>query len=499
MTFSSHSKYKNRRAVSAVWIAVAIVIIVVIVAGAFVATYKPAGTTTTSIATTTATSIGTMTATSVLTSTATSVMTSTATSIATATTVLTSTAVSTVSAPQTPVTLTVWVTYSPGSTEYTAFNDTIAGFETTYPYIHLNIEDHSASSAESDFVTASLANQAPDVLRAASDWTGSLVEAGFLTPLTAFVNSTYLSQFFPAALQDYTYEGHLYGLPENINGLALVYNKAMLPNGPPTTTSQLLSECPSLTKTNSSGAISTACIVFPVDSGYWWWPFLTGFGGVIFNPTNPNQPELNTTAALQSIEFRNSFINDGYMPYNTCCGTMTSMFATGHAAMIIDGPWDEGTYNNDSALPDGYGIAPLPTVSSTGLPMSPLIGAQGWVIASGKPAAETAAAFKFVAWFTDQQHQLDEFNLAGDLPSNALLANSSTITSSPLAEGYLKQAALSAATPNTPAMSEAYTATGAYLITGAPTTPSQVITASDIQSILNSIESAILKAIGSLG
>jgi arabinogalactan oligomer/maltooligosaccharide transport system substrate-binding protein len=174
---------------------------------------------------------------------------------------------------------------------------------------------------------------------------------------------------------------------------------------------------------------------------------------------------------------------------------MTNMFASGNAAMIIDGPWDEGNWVKANI---NYGIAPLPTVSSTGLPMAPIIGAQGWFIASGKPPAETAAAFKFVAWFTNEQHQTDEFSLAGDLPSNALLANSTTITSSPAAVGYLAQAATSGPTPNFPAMGEAYTATGSYLTTIAPSSSSTTITTTAIQAGLNSIESEILKALGSL-
>jgi len=427
--------------------------------------------------------------------TASTVAPTTSTSTATSTATSVSTATSTYVAPPTPVTITVWADYAPGTTEYQAFNETVAGFETTYPYIHLNLETHGSNTQEPDFETASLANQAPDVLRGPSDWTGTFVSAGFITPLTPYVNSTFVSQYFPAAIQDFTYQGHLWGLPENINGLALVYNKALLPNGPPTTTSQLISMCPSLTKTSSSGAITQACIVFPLDSGYWWWPFLTGFGGTIFNPTNPNDPTLNSTAALNSIQFRNTLINDNYMPYNTCCNTMTSMFAAGNAAMIIDGPWDEGTWAKANI---NYGVAPLPTVSSTGKPMAPIIGAQGWYVASGKPPAETAAAFKFVAWFTNEQHQADEFTLAGDLPSNALLANTTTITSSPAAVGYLAQAALSGPTPNFPAMGEAYTATGSYLTTIAPSTGSQTVTSSAIQAGLNSIEQTILKALGSL-
>jgi arabinogalactan oligomer/maltooligosaccharide transport system substrate-binding protein len=393
------------------------------------------------------------------------------------------------------VTITVWLTYHLGSGEYSAFNQTVKAFEATYPYIHLNLQSHDPTTAQADFVTASLAGQAPDVLRAANDWVGAYVEAGQLAPLNPFVNSTFLSQYFPAALQDFSFQGHLWGLPENINGLALVYNKALLPSGPPTTTDQLLSMCPSLTKTNSSGAISQACIVFPSNNGYWWWPFLTGFGGTIFSPTNPSYPTINTTQAVQSIQFMNTLINDGYMPPNSCCTTMSNMFASGKAAMIIDGPWDESTYTTAGI---NYGVAPLPTVSSTGKPMGPLIGSQGWVIASGKPADETAAAFKFIAWFTNEQHQADEFTATGDLPSNSLLANTSTLSSNPLASGYLAQAATSSPAPNVPAMGSVYNYVGTALSNVQPTSKSSTITASAIKSALDTAEADILRIVGTL-
>jgi len=193
---------------------------------------------------------------------------STSVSTTVSTSVSTSVSLTTVTAPTTeaPVTITVWVDYTPGQAEYKAFNQTVAGFESAYPYITLNLETHDPSTQESDFETAAIANQAPDVVRGPSDWTGTFVGGGFITSLNPYVNSTFMSQYFPAAIQDFTYQGHLWGLPENINGLGLVYNKALLPNGPPTTTSQLLSECPSLTKTSASGAITQACIVFPLDS-----------------------------------------------------------------------------------------------------------------------------------------------------------------------------------------------------------------------------------------
>ena len=407
----------------------------------------------------------------------------------------------------------MWETYAPSSSthsEFGAFNKSLAAFEAAYPYITVNVQTHPSSSEQADFTTASLANQAPNVIRAANDWTGAFVAEGFVTPIDQFMNSTFLAQYFPASIQDYQFRGHTYGLPENINGLALIYNKALVPT-PPTTTNQLVSMAQGITKYDSSCKITTAGIAFNAaggfGSGYWWWAFLDGFGGSVFNATNPAMPTINSSQAVASVQFLNSLVTDpnpgtgcnGVMPPGTDYGTAETLFDTGHAGMTINGPWEISTINSSlSKLGDQFGVVPLPTVSSTGKPLAPFIGSQGWEVASGKSAAATQASFDFIAWMTNFNSQKNMVVMAGDLPSNQALAKDPSVTSNPASVGFLAQAALSAPAVNTPEMGVVYSNIGA-LGAAEPTSYTSPVSAATIQSTLNAAEAAMLKAIGSIG
>lgn len=435
------------------------------------------------------------------------------TSITTKTNVSTQTSVSTktVAPPPQPVTITVWATYAPSSSansEFGAFNKSLTAFKAAYPYITVNLQTHPFGSAQADFVVASLANQAPDVLRGANDWTGALVAEGFLTTIDQFTNSTFLGQYFPASIQDYQFRGHTYGLPENINHLALIYNKALVPN-PPTTTDQLIQMAQSITKVDSTCKITTAGIAFNAaggfGGGYWWWPFLNGFGGSVFSATKPTQPAINSTAAVASVVWLNSLVTapnphtncNGVMPPGADYTTADALFISGHAGMLINGPWDISNIMANKSL--NFGVAALPTVSSTGLPLAPFIGSQGWMIASGKPAAETAAAFKFIAWMTNFNSQKNMVTMAGDLPAIKALANDPSVTGNPSALGFLAQAANGSPAVNIPEMGVVYADIGGPLGTAQPASAASIITAAQIQTALNTAETAMLRAIGSIG
>ena len=425
------------------------------------------------------------------TSTATSVSTSTATSVSTVTAKTT----------QAPVTITVWQTYASGSTEFAAFNKSLAAFEAAYPYITVDIETHVFQSLPADYETASLAGNAPTVLRASSDWTGSLVEEGDLQPIDGFVNSTFLGQYIPTAIGDFQYKGHTWGLPENINGLALVYNKALVPN-PPTTTDQLITMAQSITKTDSTGKITTAGIVWPTNGAYWWFGFINGFGGSVFTTKGTTvTPAINSSSAVASVQFINSLITGQGLPNNmpvTPPGldetTAISLFSTGHAGMIIEGPWDNGAWKKAGI---NFGVAALPTVPSTGNSIAPFVGSQGWVISAGKPAAETAAAFKFIAWFSNVSSQRNLVE-AGDLPSNAALLSDPLITGNATDIGFLNQAKSGQAFPNTPLMGALWGPVGTALSTAEPSAATTTITAAQIQSALDTAEASALRTIGSL-
>jgi arabinogalactan oligomer / maltooligosaccharide transport system substrate-binding protein len=433
-------------------------------------------------------------------------------------------AVSTVTPPTTPTTsttathapvsITVWETYAPSSTkqsEFGAFNESLTAFKAAYPWITVNVQTHPFSAEQADFTTASLANQAPDVIRVSNDWTGAFVAEGFLTPIDQFANSTFFSQYFAASIADYQYQGHTWGLPENINGLAMYYNKQLVPTLP-TTTDQWVSMAESATQYSSSCMISTAGIVMNfaggLAGGYWWWPFLQGFGGSVFSPTNPADPTINSSAAVASMQFLNGLVTNvnpdssnhcpGVMPPGTDGNTALTLFEQGKAAFMVDGPWDEAVVNSSlSKIGGTFGVAALPTVASTGKPLAPFIGSQGWEIASDKSTAETQASWDFISFITNYNSQKNLATLSGDLPSNAALAKDPAISSNAYTVGFLAQAASSSPAVNTPEMGIVYANIGAALGQAQPTSSTDIITQAQIQTQLNSAEATIIRAIGS--
>jgi arabinogalactan oligomer/maltooligosaccharide transport system substrate-binding protein len=434
--------------------------------------------------------------------TASNVTASTSTKTSISTSVSTSVSTVTKTPTQSPVTITVWEQYAPSSnanSEFGAFNKSLTAFKTAYPWITVNVQTHPDSSIRSDFITASLANQAPDIMRGPNDQTGALVSGGFVTPIDQFANTTFLSQYFPAAVQDFQFQGHTWGLAENTNFLALIYNKALVPT-PPATTDQLITMAQSITKTDATGKITTAGIAFNyaggLGGGYWWWPFLSGFGGSVFQTGNPKMPTVNSSQAVASIEFLNSLIAQyKVMPAASDYGTAESLFKSGHAGMTINGPWDIPTYQQNKTL--NFGVAPLPTVPSTGKPLAPFVGAQGWWIASGKSSAVTLASFQFIAWMTNFNSQKNMASVTADLPSNQALAKDPLIANDPIRAGFLAQAATGAGAVNTPEMSVVYSNIGGYLTSATATSSSSSITTAEIQAQLNTAEATIIRAIGS--
>ena len=72
------------------------------------------------------------------------------------------------------------------------------------------------------FITANAAGNGPDVVVGAHDWIGQLVQNGAIDPLQLSPGD--LAGFSETAVQATTYNGQLYGLPYQVESLALYCN-----------------------------------------------------------------------------------------------------------------------------------------------------------------------------------------------------------------------------------------------------------------------------------
>lgn len=439
---------KKEKALSTTYIVViAVVVIVVIIgaiAGIMLTSHHPVTTTSTSMVTTTPTT--TTTTISLNTSSPQSLMA----------------LVGLTSPPSTPVTITVWDSYS--SSENQAFNQTLAQFEKAFPWINVEVT-YGVGVGTSQFETAAKAGKAPIVYRDTSDSGGALFAAGLVLNLSQYLPATITSLYVPTAIHDWELNGSLYGLPDNINYIVMFYNKKYVPY-PPNTTAQLIQIAEEVNKTYHVWGIAYGA---SDEYGYRFAAWFAGFGGQIFTTQNGKIiPALNSSAMVDALNFWYNltyYMHINYLaPSTGAGGAEGQLFEANEAAIIFDGPWDLSAYLN--ALGPNLGAAPLPIVSQTGLRAAPFVGSTGWLIAtpqaSGASTLQIKAALIFILYVTNYQSDLGLWNIAHDIPANTQTYNEALselkagmLTPSYLngiMEGILEQAQYGQKFPNIPQM-----------------------------------------------
>lgn len=356
--------------------------------------------------------------------------------------------------PTSKLKLTVWGSGSAGG-ESNTFNATLAQFEKMYPNVTIS-DSPAINVASTTFLTAAKSGTAPDVYRDTSDNAGVLYASGLVMNLTPMLNSTYINGFTSGTIADWTLNGALYGIPVNTNGIGLYMNLALLPksaNGtpiPPGNIYQMIQDAKNVSDKGS--AYLGLPYAVSADSGYRYPAFLAMYNGTLFKQVNSTTylPTMNSSANLKTMNFLWNLTKSGVdsTSLSTSSGVAPEQayFETGHAAFMLDGPWDQSTYM--AKLGKNLSVEAIPYNNATHAWPRPIWGSVGWVIstpaASGITSAQQWIALKFVEFMTNENAQLQYFTKAGDFPSLKSVAtdietNSSLRVSDPLIDGWLQQ------------------------------------------------------------
>ncbi|WP_187152718.1 extracellular solute-binding protein [Acidianus manzaensis] len=321
------------------------------------------------------------------------------------------------SPPSTPVTITVWDSYSTGENQ--AFNKTLASFESAFPWIHVDVT-YGVGIGTSNFETAAKSGTAPDVYRDSSNSGGALFAAGLILNLSNYIPQSYINQYLPVAVKDWTLSNGVYGLPDNINYIVMFYNKEFVPY-PPNTTDQLISIAEHVNKTYGVWGIAYGA---SDEYGYRFAEWFAGFGGQIFTTVNGQpMPALNSTAMVNALNFWYNLtynLRINYLAPSTGAGGVEGqLFISNKTAIIFDGPWDLDAYLQ--ALGPNLGAAPLPVVSQTGMRAEPFEGSTGWMVASpqasGASQMQIKASIIFIMYVTNYYAEMNLWTVAHDIPA----------------------------------------------------------------------------------
>jgi arabinogalactan oligomer/maltooligosaccharide transport system substrate-binding protein len=252
----------------------------------------------------------------------------------------------------------------------------------------------------------------PDLIRIDATWLPGLVEAGALAPL----DDGWLAgrDLLPEAAELGRHAGAAYGVPQTLDGLALIYRRgdaieaAMTP--PPATLAALLAVARGATVGHRHG------LGIRVD-GYWWLAFLRAAGGDVLDPVS-GQLGVDRPEAIASLAAFAALVGPGGIaPPPGAPGEeareLTRRFARGDIAIAVDGPW--AVWELSGGRPDALDVAPFPRAAG-GAPAAPL-GAQLLVVP--RCAARPEAALALAAALLDPAVQADWARRFGVVPTTA--------------------------------------------------------------------------------
>ncbi|HEU68151.1 MAG TPA: maltose ABC transporter substrate-binding protein [Candidatus Acetothermia bacterium] len=230
------------------------------------------------------------------------------------------------------------------------------------------------------FITTAPTGQGPDIIVGAHDWVGELAANGLLEPVDF---GPKLAEFSAAAVQAFSYGGRNYGVPQNTENIAIIYNKALVPEMPKTW-DELLEFAREITDPTKP----MYAIVFQNGPDpYHWFPMLSACGGYVFGTDaggalNPCDVGLANEGALRGAQLFADMIAEGLLPAGVSWDTMRALFFGGNAAMVISGPW---LVADTKKAGIDYGIALIPSIrcadGSYGIP-KPFIGVRGFMVSA---------------------------------------------------------------------------------------------------------------------
>lgn len=214
--------------------------------------------------------------------------------------------------------------------------------------------------------------EGPDLIVGAHDWIGQLYGNGLLAPIE--LPEELAANFDPVALNAFTYDGQLVGLPYLTEAVALYYNTDLVSEVPATWADTI-----TLAEQIVADGKAERGIAIPKGDPYHHEALLTGFGGYVFGLDaegnyNPEDVGIDSPGAIKAAEELDRLVKADVFSDAVDYGAAQALFTSGKLGMWITGPWALGDIRT-SGVP--YAVAPIPTMDET---PSPFVGAQGFMI-----------------------------------------------------------------------------------------------------------------------
>lgn len=347
------------------------------------------------------------------------------------------------------VTLTVWV----DDTRMAATKAAASAFESATGG-KVQLVKKNFADIQADFTSQVPTGKGPDVTIGAHDWLGNLIQNGVVAPLELGDKA---SEFEPVALQAFSQDGQLYGVPYAIENIGLIRNTKLASSAPATWDDALAAgkaagtKYPILLQVSETGDPYTA------------YPLQTSFGAPVFTQNSDGSYSSELAMGGENGEKFAAWLADqgkaGNLDTAITYDIAVDAFAKGKSPFIIGGPWMLEKFKSLDLA-----IDPIP--SAGGQKASPFVGVQGFFVSSQSKNPIVANDFltNYIAT-TDVQYAMYQ---AGQR-TPALKSAAEKAAGDALTAGFAKVAADAVPMPSIPEMAAVWTywgVTEANIISG---------------------------------
>jgi arabinogalactan oligomer/maltooligosaccharide transport system permease protein len=269
--------------------------------------------------------------------------------------------------------LVLWHSYR--GAEEQALEQSLEIFRRRHPEIEITALALPHDSYAAKLTTAIPRGNGPDLFIFAHERIGGWADAGVIVALDDRLEEGELDAFLPATVEPLRYRERIWGLPLAFKTLALFRNPALVRHAP-RTAQELVALARGLRERGVYG------LAYLHEKIYFHVAWMTGFGGALW--TDEGIPGFATPGSLESLRLISSLLAEGVLPEEPTGATVADLFATGRAAMVINGPWFVGELPPKTR----FEVSPLP--AGTAGPMRPLLTDEAVFLAAESKRTERA-------------------------------------------------------------------------------------------------------------
>jgi multiple sugar transport system substrate-binding protein len=301
-------------------------------------------------------------------------------------------------------------------------------FEAKHPGVTVKRQYVPFANLDTKLLTQATAHDLPNLLAVDNPFVSTMISTGQVIPLSGLKGFS-KKGYYPAVINEGFSNGKYYSLPvAGANSIALMYNIAMLKAAhvsPPKTWAELVTAAKALTTSDHYG-IALTCEAGE-DTTWQWEPFFWSNGGKFTFANIASAP------GVQALSLWKQLIDDGSASKDCLNWSQTpaasTQFIDGKAAMMVNGPWNFPTLNqNKMFYGKQFGIVPVP-VRVPGQHVIVPLGGEDWMVSKSGGSAVQQLAFEYIKGTQTPAMELKLAKLFGYLPGKIAVAKT-----------YLKQA-----------------------------------------------------------